>query len=82
MSATRISAKRCTVFIVVLSGLWDRILQHLVARRRAGRNPNPTYAIIVSQSIDTAYASEQVGFDGGKKTKVMTDTLGKLLKYI
>ena len=53
------------------TGLWDRILQHLVevTRRRAGRNPNPTYAIIDSQSIDTAYKSEQVGYDGGKKTK-------------
>ena len=53
------------------TGLWDKILQHLVevTRRRAGRNPNPTYAIIDSQSVDTAYKSEQVGFDGGKKTK-------------
>jgi putative transposase len=53
------------------TGLWDRILQHLVevTRRRAGRNPNPTYAIIDSQSIDTVYKSEQVGYDGGKKTK-------------
>ena len=54
------------------TGLWDKILQHLVkvTRRRAGRNPNPTYAIIDSQSVDTAYKSEQVGYDGGKKTKV------------
>ena len=54
-----------------ISGLWDRILQYLieVTRKKAVRNPNPTYAIIDSQSIDTAYASEQVGFDGGKKTK-------------
>lgn len=53
------------------TGLWDKILQYLVevTRRRAGRNPNPTYAIIDSQSVDTAYKSEQVGFDGGKKTK-------------
>ena len=57
------------------TGLWDKILQHLVkvTRRRAGRNPNPTYAIIDSQSVDTAYKSEQVGFDGGKKTKVISD---------
>ena len=57
------------------TGLWDKILQHLVevTRRRAGRNPNPTYAIIDSQSVDTAYASEQVGYDGGKKTKVISD---------
>ena len=57
------------------SGLWDKILQHLVkvTRKKAGRNPNPTYAIIDSQSVDTAYASEQVGFDGGKKTKDISD---------
>ena len=37
------------------SGLWDKILQHLVevTRKRAGRNPNPTYAIIDSQSVKT-----------------------------
>ena len=59
------------------TGLWDNILQHLVevTRSRAGRNPNPTYAIIDSQSVDTAYKSEQVGFDGGKKTKVISDIL-------
>ena len=59
------------------TGLWDKILQHLVkvTRRRAGRNPNPTYAIIDSQSVDTAYKSEQVGFDGGKKTKDISDIL-------
>lgn len=59
-----------------LSGLWDKILQHpvKVTRRRAGRNQNPTYAIIDSQSVDTAYASEQIGFDGGKKTKDINAT--------
>ena len=52
-----------------LSGLWDNILQHLVkaVRKEAGRNPNPTYAIIDLQSVDTVYASEQIGYDGGKK---------------
>ena len=58
------------------NGLWDKILEHLVevTRKREGRNPNPTYAIIDSQSIKTVYASEQIGFDGGKKTKVEKDT--------
>ena len=47
------------------TGLWDRNLQHLVKvkRRRAGRNQNPTCAIIDSQSIDTAYASDSNGYD-------------------
>ena len=60
-----------------ISGLWDKMLRHLVevTRKKAGRNPNPTYAIIDSQSVDTAYASEQVGYDGGKKTKVTNDIL-------
>ena len=67
-----------------LSGLWDKILQHLVGvtRRKAGRNPNLTYVIIDSQSVDTAYKSEQVGYDGGKKghkRHIVTDTLGNIL---
>ena len=49
------------------TGLWDKILQHLVKVTRRRADPNPTYAIIDSQSVNTAYASEQVGFDGGKK---------------
>jgi len=46
-----------------------------VTRKKAGRNPNPTYAIVDSQSVKTVYASEQVGYDGGKKTKAESDTL-------
>ena len=51
--------------------LWDKILEHLVevTRKKAGRNPNPSYALIDSQSVKTAYASDQRGFDGGKKRK-------------
>ena len=63
-----------------ISGLWDKILQHLVevTRKKAGKNPNPTYAIIDSQSVDTAYNSEQVGFKGHKR-HILTDTLGNIL---
>jgi len=59
------------------SGLWDRILQHLVLKTRedAGRNPEPTYAIIDSQSVKTVAASEERGIDGGKKRKVGNGTL-------
>ena len=58
-----------------LSGLWDRILEHLVkvTRENADRDPNPTYALIDSQSVKTAYSSEQIGFDGGKKRKEESD---------
>lgn len=57
------------------NGLWDKILEHLVevTRKKEGRNPNPTYAIIDSQSVKTVYSSEQIGFDGGKKTKEEKD---------
>lgn len=51
--------------------LWNKILEHLVkvTRKKAERNPNPSYALIDSQSVKTAYASDQRGFDGGKKRK-------------
>lgn len=57
------------------SGLWDRILEHLVEKTRkdAGRSPNPTYALIDSQSVKTTSASEERGIDGGKKRKVVSD---------
>ena len=55
-----------------LSGLWDRILEHLVkiTRENAGRDPNPSYAIIDSQSVKTTTRNELRGYDGGKKRKV------------
>ena len=55
-----------------LSGLWDRILEYLVkvTRKKSGKEENPTYAIIDSQSVKTTYANDQRGFDGGKKQKV------------
>ena len=54
-----------------LSGLWDRNLQHLVkiTIENAGRNPEPSYAIIDSQSVKTSSSNEQRGYDGGKKRK-------------
>lgn len=57
------------------SGLWDSILEHMVERTRtnAGRSPNPTYALIDSQSVKTTSASEERGIDGGKKRKVASD---------
>ena len=53
-----------------LTGLWDRIQHHLVAKTRvtAGREAEPTYAIIDSQSVKTISASEERGIDGGKKS--------------
>ena len=60
-----------------MSGLWDRILEALVklTRENAGRNPEPSYAMIDSQSAKTVYASEDRGYDGGKKRKAENDIL-------
>ncbi|MBQ7199513.1 MAG: transposase [Selenomonadaceae bacterium] len=51
------------------SGLWDKILEHLVKinRQKAGRNPNSSYTLIDSQSVKTAYASECIDYDKEKK---------------
>lgn len=59
-----------------ITGLWDDILKHLVklTREKAGRNEEPSYGIIDSQSVKTVAASEQRGFDGGKKQKGANDT--------
>ena len=59
------------------SGLWDKILQHMVEKSRvnANRAPCPTYALIDSQSVKTVAASEKRGYDGGKKRKVENVTL-------
>ena len=58
-----------------LSGLWDSILEHpvKVTRKNAGKEENPTYAVIDSQSVKTTYANDQRGFDGGKKQKEQKD---------
>ena len=60
-----------------ISGLWDKILEHLVKKTRinAGREENPSYAIIDSQSVKTVAASEERGIDGGKKRKAERGTL-------
>ena len=54
-----------------ISGLWDRILEHLVRKTRkdAGRKEGPSYAIIDSQSVKTVSASENRGIDGGKNER-------------
>ena len=59
-----------------ISGLWDRILEHLVRKTRkdAGRKEGPSYAIIDSQSVKTVSASENRGIDGGKKRKAGSGT--------
>ena len=54
-----------------ISGLWDKILEHLVKKTRtnAGRKENPSYAIIDSQSVKTVAASKDRGIDSGKNKR-------------
>jgi transposase len=58
-------------------GIWDQMLQRLVAKSRVamGKNEQPTYALIDSQSVKTTSSSEGRGIDGGKKRKAGNATL-------
>lgn len=53
------------------NGTWDKIQRILVKKTREakGKNAAPTYALIDSQSAKTTSASENRGYDGGKKRK-------------
>ncbi len=68
------------------TGRWYRIVRALVrqARRRLGRKPKPTAAVIDSQTASTTQAGGPRGFDPGKriygrKRHIVTDTDGLLL---
>jgi putative transposase len=57
------------------------------APKKNGRRPTPSYGIVDSQSVKTAYASEGRGYDGNKKTKgrkrhIVVDTLGNLIQVL
>ncbi len=71
------------------SGLLDILNEALVgaARLLAGRDTDPTAAIIDSQSVKTTESGGPRGYDAGKKTKgrkrhIVTDTDGNLLGLI
>ncbi len=69
-------------------GTWSRIHDALYRQTRdlEGKEEQPSYAIIDSQSVKTGpEAREMVGFDAGKKVKgrkrhIVVDTLGLILK--
>lgn len=54
-----------------MRGVWQKVLDDLTEhhRRKVGRNEKPSYGIIDSQSTKTQYASEERGYDGGKKNQ-------------
>ena len=54
-----------------LRGTWQAILEKLVREDRIamGRNPEPSFGVVDSQSSKTTIASEDRGIDGGKKNK-------------
>jgi putative transposase len=68
-------------------GTWEHVTQALREsyRRTIGRAPQPTAAILDSQSVKTTEIGGPRGYDGGKKIKgrkrhLLVDTQGTLLK--
>jgi len=68
---------------------WSRINKALriLDRIQQGRTPEPTGAIVDSQSVKTTEVAGERGLDGGKlvngrKRHVMTDTIGSLLEVV
>ena len=60
----------------VKSRLWEKMTDLLVqmTRLETNRDVKPSYALIDSQSVKTTSASDERGFDGGKKSKAANDT--------
>jgi putative transposase len=70
-------------------GLWARLNRQLVgrARQRLGRTPQPSLAIIDSQSVATTESGGPRGLDAAKRIKgrkrhIVTDTQGFLLESL
>jgi putative transposase len=52
-------------------GIWEKIMNDLVKKSRImeGKDPDPTYNLIDSQSVKTTNKAINRGIDGGKKDK-------------
>jgi putative transposase len=72
-----------------LQGLWDTLHKalHVAVRGKARRDPQPSAAIIDSQSVKTTMVGGPRGYDGGKKVNgrkrhLLVDTQGLIIRAV